>query len=92
MSFNYLDAKSVRVVKELMQRHLESGGSILFTTHIMEVAERVCTRIGIINEGRLVMEGTPTEIMNAVNAGSLEEAFLRAIRAEDEIRGLLEGL
>lgn len=38
------------------------------------------------------MEGTPTEIMNAVNAGSLEEAFLRAIRAEDEIRGLLEGL
>ncbi|MGC9180544.1 MAG: ABC transporter ATP-binding protein [Vulcanisaeta sp.] len=90
--FNYLDAKSVRVVKELMQRHLESGGSILFTTHIMEVAERVCSRIGIINTGRLVMEGTPMEIMSAVNAGSLEDAFLRAIRAEDEIRGLLEGL
>ncbi|WP_243669503.1 hypothetical protein [Vulcanisaeta sp. JCM 16161] len=46
----------------------------------MEVAERVCTRIGIINAGRLVMEGTPAEIMNAVNAGSLEDAFLRAIR------------
>ncbi len=55
--FNYLDAKSVRVVKELMQRHLESNGSILFTTHIMEVAERVCTRIGIMNAGKLVMEG-----------------------------------
>lgn len=91
--FNYLDAKSVRVVKELMQRHLESNGSILFTTHVMEVAERVCTRIGIMNAGKLVMEGgTPTEIMSAVNAGTLEDAFLRAIRAEDEIKGLLEGL
>ncbi|WP_243666662.1 ATP-binding cassette domain-containing protein [Vulcanisaeta sp. JCM 16159] len=67
--FNYLDAKSVRVIKELMQRHLESGGSILFTTHIMEVAERVCMRIGIINMGKLVIEGTPTEIINAANAG-----------------------
>ncbi|BDR92400.1 ABC transporter ATP-binding protein [Vulcanisaeta souniana] len=90
--FNYLDAKSVRVVKELMQRHLESGGSILFTTHIMEVAERVCTRIGIVSSGRLMMEGTPREIMSAANAGNLEDAFLRAIRAEEEIRELMEGL
>ncbi len=67
--FNYLDAKSVRVIKELMQRHLESGGSILFTTHIMEVAERVCMRIGIMSMGKLVIEGTPTEIINAANAG-----------------------
>ncbi|WP_243679192.1 ABC transporter ATP-binding protein [Vulcanisaeta distributa] len=85
--FNYLDTKSVRIVKELMQRHLESGGgSILFTTHIMEVAERVCTRIGIINAGRLIVEGTPMEIMNAVNAGSLEDAFLRAIRLRTRLR------
>ena len=90
--FNFLDVKSVRILKELMQRHIEAGGSILFSTHIMEVAERVCSRIGIINEGVLVTEGTPGKIKEEANAGTLEDAFLKAIHADEEIRSILEGL
>ncbi|MGC9225744.1 ABC transporter ATP-binding protein [Caldivirga sp.] len=90
--FNFLDVKSVRILKEIMQRHIESGGSILFSTHIMEVAERVCSRIGIINEGVLVTEGTPAKIKEEANAGTLEDAFLKAIHADEEIKSMLEGL
>jgi len=90
--FNFLDVKSVRVFKEIMQRHIESGGSILFSTHIMEVAERVCNRIGILNEGILITEGTPSEIKERAKAGTLEDAFLKAIHADEEIKAILEGL
>jgi ABC-2 type transport system ATP-binding protein len=90
--FNFLDVKSVRVFKEIMQRHIESGGSILFSTHIMEVAERVCNRIGILNEGDLITEGTLSEIKERAKAGTLEDAFLKAIHADEEIKMILEGL
>ena len=90
--FNFLDTKSVRVFKEVMRRHVESGGSILFSTHIMEVAERVCDRVGILNEGVLITEGTIDEIKEGVKAGTLEDAFLKAIHADEEIRAILEGL
>jgi len=75
-----------------MQRHIESGGSILFSTHIMEVAERVCNRIGILNEGDLITEGTLSEIKERAKAGTLEDAFLKAIHADEEIKAILEGL
>ncbi|MCG2880659.1 MAG: ABC transporter ATP-binding protein [Vulcanisaeta sp.] len=90
--FNFLDVKSVRVFKEVMRRHVESGGSILFSTHIMEVAERVCDRVGILNEGVLITEGTIDEVKEGVKAGTLEDALLKAIHADDEIRALLDGL
>lgn len=90
--FNFLDVKSVKVFKEIMQRHIESGGSILFSTHIMEIAEKVCNRIGILNEGSLIIEGTLDEIKEKVQAGTLEDAFLKAIHADEEIREILKGL
>lgn len=90
--FNFLDTKSVRVFKEVMRRHVESGGSILFSTHIMEVAERICDRVGILNEGVLITEGTIDEVKERVKAGTLEDAFLKAIHADEEIRAILEGL
>ncbi len=90
--FNYLDARTARLVKELIQRHVREGGATLFTTHIMELAERICTRVCIIDKGRKVMEGPIEDIIEALNVGSLEEAFLKAVKADEEIRELLREL
>jgi len=52
----------------------------------------MCDRIGILNEGKLVMEGTTKSILEQARAGSLEEAFLRAIHAEEEVKEIAEEL
>jgi len=90
--FNALDVKSVRILKELILRHIDEGGAVLFSTHIMEVAEKICTRIGIISAGRITVEGTLDEIEKQANAGNLEDAFLKTIHADEQIKSLLEGL
>ncbi|MEM0123502.1 MAG: ABC transporter ATP-binding protein [Conexivisphaerales archaeon] len=90
--FNALDVKSVRIMKGLIQKHVDEGGAVLFSTHIMEVAEKICTRIGIINAGKIMAEGTLQEIEEQANAGNLEDAFLKTIHADEQIKSLLEGL
>ena len=84
---NGLDARSSRILKDLMVFHTQSGGAVLFSTHIMEVAERICTRIGIIYQGRIMAEGTLSELrkMAGGNDASLEDVFLRLINEETEV-------
>jgi len=74
-----LDAKSAKVVKEILELHAEKGGSVIFSTHILEVAEEVCDRICIINKGKAVATGTMEELSKlADKAGAdLEEIFLK---------------
>ena len=76
---NGLDAKSTRVVKDLMSLHVERGGAVLFSTHIMEIAQQLCTRIGIIDHGNLIAEGTFEQLRNKTDGkeSSLEEVFLK---------------
>jgi ABC-2 type transport system ATP-binding protein len=88
-----LDARSVRVFKDILNFHLENDGGILFSSHILEVAEALCTRIGIIDKGRMVAEGTVNELREMVKAqGSLEEVFLRAVQQEAEIAETVQAL
>jgi ABC-2 type transport system ATP-binding protein len=89
-----LDAKSVRVVKELLDIHIEKGGAVLFSTHIMEVAEDLCDRIAIINRGKLVGLGTIEELRNqADKAGaSLEEVFLRLTEQDSSVEDIVKKL
>jgi ABC-2 type transport system ATP-binding protein len=84
---NGLDAKSSRILKEMLAFHISGGGAVLFSTHIMEVAEHVCTRIGIIHEGRIMAEGTLEELRSKAggSSASLEEVFLRLTNEEAEI-------
>lgn len=74
-----LDAKAVRVFKEILALHVEEGGAVMFSTHILEVAEELCHRICIINAGREVATGTVDELRerSALAGGSLEEVFLK---------------
>jgi ABC-2 type transport system ATP-binding protein len=75
-----LDARSARVLKEIFQIHVEKGGSIILSTHIMEQAQTLCDRIGIINDGKMVAEGTFQELQElakSTGAASLEDIFLQ---------------
>lgn len=71
-----LDAAAARQVKDLLLSHVAQGGSVILTTHILEVAERLAQRIGIIRAGRLVAEGTLAQLRERTQAGSLEDVFL----------------
>ena len=70
-----LDANAAAVVKELLKKLAAQGRTILFCSHILEVVERICTRIVIVNDGRQVTSGTAAEIRAATGTASLEEAF-----------------
>ena len=73
-----LDPKSARTVKEMLREQCDLGCTVFMTTHILEIAERVCDRIGIINKGRLVAVGTMSELRkhSAASDLSLEDIFL----------------
>jgi ABC-2 type transport system ATP-binding protein len=75
-----LDAAAARQVKDLLLSHVEQGGSVILTTHILDVAERLAQRIGIIRQGRLIAEGTLAELRErtgGTQGGSLEDVFLQ---------------
>ena len=76
-----LDAQSARQVKDLLAARVAAGATIVLTTHILEVAERLADRIGIIARGRLVAEGTMSELaQKAGGRASLEDVFLELTR------------
>lgn len=76
-----LDAAAARLVKDMLLEFVAAGGTVLLTTHILEVAERLAQRIGIIARGRLLAEGSLDELR--VQAGlpgaTLEDVFLRLV-------------
>jgi ABC-2 type transport system ATP-binding protein len=78
-----LDANTAMVVKELLKKMASQGKTIMFSSHILEVVERICSRIFIINHGRQVTMGTSAEIRAAAGATTLEEAFSRLTGVRD---------
>ena len=71
-----LDPKSSFNLKEIMRRMCDEGKTVFFSTHVMEVAEKLCDRIAIINKGKIVALGTMDELRRAENSASLENIFL----------------
>jgi ABC-2 type transport system ATP-binding protein len=71
-----LDPKSAHLLKDLMRKHCDQGNTVFFSTHILEVAEKLCDRIGIIHNGRLIASGTMNELRQGDQSGSLEKIFL----------------
>ncbi|HPP62255.1 MAG TPA: ABC transporter ATP-binding protein [Anaerolineales bacterium] len=73
-----LDPKSARLIKDILRQLAERGAAVMLSTHILEIAERMCDRIGIINKGELVAIGTMDELRHLGQSGetSLEDIFL----------------
>src|SRR3954454_11291049 len=80
-----LDAGSARQVKRVLRERVAAGGTVIMTTHILEVAERMADRVGIIAGGRMISEGTLDELRAQAGRGlsSLEDTFL-ALVAEQQ--------
>lgn len=82
--FEGIDAISGRIIRDVLQQLRGSGTTIFFSSHILEVVERLCTRLAVIADGRLVAEGTMAELRARAETGadtSLEDLFLRAVGA-----------
>jgi ABC-2 type transport system ATP-binding protein len=68
-----LDPLAAHTLKQLMREHCDRGGAIFFSTHVLEVAEKLCDKVAIIKEGRLIASGTMEEVRGN---SSLEDVFL----------------
>ena len=76
-----LDPKSSFELKKLMREHVNKGNTVFFSTHILDVAERLCDKIGIIDKGKLVFVGTYEEMKKELKENkSLEELFMEIIK------------
>jgi ABC-2 type transport system ATP-binding protein len=76
-----LDAGTARQVKDVLRARVREGGTVIMTTHILEVAERMADRIGVIARGRLIAEGTLDDLRRQTGetATSLEDTFLTLV-------------
>jgi ABC-2 type transport system ATP-binding protein len=78
-----LDPKSSFKLKEMMKEHVKQGNVVFFSTHVLEVAEKLCDRIGIINKGNLVFEGTFEQLKKKYKSKkNLESIFLEITKDE----------
>jgi ABC-2 type transport system ATP-binding protein len=82
--FTGLDASSARLVKGVLRRRVDAGCSVIMTTHILEVAERMADRIGVMVAGRLLAERNLEELRRQAGAGhaSLEDTFLALVETD----------
>ncbi len=81
-----LDPKSARLIKDILRQMAERGAAVFLSTHILEIAERMCDRIGIINRGELIAAGTMDELRARDRSGeaSLEDIFLSLTGGTEE--------
>jgi ABC-2 type transport system ATP-binding protein len=81
-----LDPKSARLIKDILRQLAERGAAVMLSTHILEIAERMCDRIGIINKGQLIAVGTMDELRTLDQTGqtSLEDIFLSLTGGAEE--------
>lgn len=81
-----LDPKSIRRFKDLLGEMARDGAAVFMCTHILDMAEKLCTQVGIISGGRLIAKGTVDEIRSAAHSGkesSLEDIFLKLTNNDD---------
>lgn len=77
-----LDPKAAYVLKKIMREYANANKTVLFSTHVLEIAEKICDRVCIINKGEIIAIGTIDEIKQKFNNGTLENIFLEIM--EDE--------
>jgi ABC-2 type transport system ATP-binding protein len=76
-----VDAIASRQIKDLLRDYVRSGGTVFLTSHVLEVVERVCDRIGVIHKGRLVAQGPLDELRSGASGRTLEAIFLDLVGA-----------
>ncbi len=88
-----LDPISTRILKELLRKYSREGITVFLTTHVLEVAQDVANRVGIINHGKLVAEGSIEDLRKiAGSGGDLEDLFIKLTGSEEKLKEILEKL
>jgi ABC-2 type transport system ATP-binding protein len=75
-----LDPESAYELKQMMREHADKGHAVLFSTHVLEVAEKLCDRVVIIRYGHVLFEGTLDELQKLHPESSLEEIFIEMMK------------
>lgn len=81
--FEGVDAVSARLIRNLLKEAAASGTTVVFSSHEMHLVEKLCTRIGIMVEGRLTLEATPEELCRATGKDNVEDAFIAAVGGDE---------
>lgn len=89
-----LDPKTVKILKSILEFHTQRCGSVLFSTHIMEIAQELCDRIGIINKGKMVGIGTIDELRKQTEEfnASVEDIYFRLTKQDASVNVILKRL
>jgi len=91
-SMNGLDPKSARILRELLMGFKEDGKSIVFSTHVLPLAEMICDRIGLIYQGKIIAEGTMDELREKAQEENLEDIFLKLTESKEEMLSVIQAL
>ena len=84
--FEAIDPMSARSLRSVLERHTAAGGTVVFSSHVMELVERLCDHVAIVSSGRLIAQGSLDDVRGG---GSLEDAFVALVGGTDAGR---EGL
>jgi len=79
-----LDPESAFILKNLMKKHVSNGNIVFFSTHVMEIAEKICDELAIIDKGSIVFQGTIKNLRKLRGEKSLEQLFLEVTNSESE--------
>lgn len=86
-----VDVRAAKTMKDIIKELSEGGATVFYSTHIMELAERICQRVGIINEGRLIAVGNLDELKSRFYGTDLEDVLLKLTGGAED-RGIIEFL
>ena len=75
-----LDPKAAVVLKKIMHELCASGSAIFFSTHVLDVAEKLCNKVAMIHHGKLAFAGTMEDMLKRKEGGSLEEIFMEVLK------------
>ncbi len=90
--FSGLDPEVGRILKEMMRKYADEGRTVIFSTHVLEIAEAVADEVIIVYRGKLVAKGSTEELRNKVRAADLESVFMKVTGLESDLKELLETL
>lgn len=78
-----LDPKAAICLKEIIHELCASGSAVFFSTHVLDVAEKLCNKVAMIHHGKLAFAGTMEDMLNEKNGGSLEEVFMEVLNQKE---------
>ena len=91
-AMNGLDPKVARILREILIQFKNKGKSMIFSTHVLPLAEMICDRVGVIYDGKIIAEGTIQELKERSQEKNLEDIFLKLTRSQDEVYNVVKAL